>query len=350
MTLKNKFGFETLDTKSMTRRRDRNVGPMGAAVREAADSLQETTEAKVEQRRQNVHDAKAYREASEQGRVLTSIALSEISTDDLPRDRLELDAVAVSEEMDELKSSIRARGQKEPVEVYLGGDGRYQLKKGWRRFTALSQLFEETGAAEFGAIIARIDRADEDRISRYIDMVEENVVREDLTFAEMAQVVIVASRDDQVDGGDAEALVGRLYASLHKMKRSYIRSFVFLLTQLDGALKWPKDVSRNLGVDVVRVLKAGPENEGALRDRLTACQAREDQAVILADFVLAGKASQAAGKVKKDPKEKFEFFVGDMKVTARKGECRIVSQDDFASIPKDQLEQAIRAFMGALRG
>lgn len=349
MTVKNKFGFETLDTKSVTRRQDRNVGPMGAAVREAADSLQETTEAKVEQRRQNVHDAKAYREAAEQGRVLTSITLSEISTNDLPRDRLELDEVAVSEEMDELKSSIRARGQKEPVEVYEGDDGRYQLKKGWRRFTALSQLFAETGEAEFGVIIARIDRGEEDRIARYIDMVEENVVREDLTFAEMAQVVIVASRDDRVDGDDAEALVGRLYASLHKMKRSYIRSFVFLLTHLDGALKWPKDVSRNLGVDVARALKAGSGNEDALRGRLARCPSREDQAVVLADFVLAGKGVQPAEKAKKDPKEKFEFYVDDMKITARNGECRIVSTDDFTSIAKDQLERAIRVFMDTLR-
>jgi ParB family transcriptional regulator, chromosome partitioning protein len=349
MTSKNKFGFETLDTKGMTRRRDRSVGPMGAAVREAADSLQETTEAKVEQRRQNAHDAKAYREAAGEGRVLTSIELSKVSTDDLPRDRLELEAVAMSVEMDELKTSIRARGQKEPVEVYLGEDGRFQLKKGWRRFTALTQLFEETGEPEFGVIIARIDQSEEDRITRYIDMVEENVVREDLTFAEMAQVVIAASLDDQVDGGDAEALVGRLYASLHKMKRSYIRSFVFLLNSLDGSLKWPKDVSRNLGVDVVRVLKTGQGDVVALRDRLARGQSREDQAAALSDFVLIGKSVQSTGTEKKEPKEKFEFHVGDMKVTARNGECRIVSNDDFASIPKEQLEQAIRAFLGALR-
>ncbi|MBV1896215.1 MAG: ParB N-terminal domain-containing protein [Rhodobacteraceae bacterium] len=348
MKSKNKFGFETLDTSTVTQRRSRTPGPMGAAVREAADSLQGTTDAKVEQRRQNAHDAKAFREASEQGRVLTSIALTKISTDDLPRDRLELDMVATSEEMDELKSSIRARGQKEPVEVYLGEDGHFQLKKGWRRFTALSQLFAETGQSEFGVIVARVDQSYEDRILRYIDMVEENVVREDLTFAEMAQVVIVAAQDDRVDDSDAEALVGRLYASLHKMKRSYIRSFVYLLTQLDGALSWPKEISRNLGVDVVRVLKSGQGDKGVLIDRLTHCHTREGEAEILTDFVSAGKAAQVVEKVKKAPKEKFEFHFDDMKVTARKGECRIVSRDDFASIPKEQLEQAIRAFRTAL--
>lgn len=350
MTSKNKFGFGPLDTSGPIARPSRSVGPMGAAVREAADSLQETTEAKVEQRRQNARDAKDYRDAAEQGRVLNAIPLAEISTDDLPRDRLELDSVAVSAEMDELKASIRERGQKEPVEVFLGDDGRYQLKKGWRRFTALSQLLDETGDQAFGTILARIDRAQDDRITRYIDMVEENVVREDLTFAEMAQVVIAAAKDDQVDGSDAEALVGRLYASLHKMKRSYIRSFVFLLTTLDGSLQWPKDVSRNLGVDVARALKAGQGDAADLRAKLSECQSREDQALVLAAFTSSSKPAQTSSAPKREPKEKFEFHVGEMKVTARNGECRIVSRVDFASVPKDKLEQAIRAFELALRG
>lgn len=349
MTSKNKFGFGPLDTSGPIARPSRSVGPMGAAVREAADSLQETTEAKVEQRRQNARDAKDYREAADQGRVLHAIPLADISTDDLPRDRLELDTVAVSAEMDELKASIRERGQKEPVEVFLGEDGRFQLKKGWRRFTALSQLLDETGDQEFGTILARIDRAQEDRITRYIDMVEENVVREDLTFAEMAQVVIAAAQDERVDGSDAEALVGRLYASLHKMKRSYIRSFVYLLNTLDGALPWPKDVSRNLGVDVARALKSGQGDAAELCQKLSQCQTRDEQAAVLSTFVSAEKKVQATPTPKREPKEKFEFHVGEMKVTARNGECRIVGRVDFASVPKDQLERAIRAFESALR-
>ncbi len=61
MSSKNKFGFGPLDTPQTPKPRERNVGPMGAAVRDAAESLQEATEAKVEQRRQNASDAKAYR-------------------------------------------------------------------------------------------------------------------------------------------------------------------------------------------------------------------------------------------------------------------------------------------------
>ena len=213
-----------------------------------------------------------------------SLSLSEISTTDLPRDRLDLEDVAASDEMEELKASIRERGQKEPIEVYRDDDGAYQLKKGWRRFTALSQLLEETGDERFGEIIARVESTAEDRLGRYIDMVEENTVREDLTFAEMAQVAITAAQDEAIDEIDPDAMVMRLYGSLHKMKRSYIRSFVFLLSVLGESLQWPKAVPRNLGVDVARSLKTGQAADD-LRAKLEACGSPEDQTKALQSFV-----------------------------------------------------------------
>jgi len=347
MTSKNKFGFGALETPATPKSRERNVGPMGAAVRDAAENLQETTEAKVEQRKKNAADAKAYRAAQGEGRVLTAVSLADVLTTDLPRDRLDLEGVAASTEMEELKSSIRERGQKEPVELYRDGAGQLQLKKGWRRFTALSQLFAETGDAAFARIIARIEVGEGDRLARYIDMVEENVVREDLSFAEMAQVAILAAKDGDTDDVDPDAMVLRLYGSLHKMKRSYIRSFVFLLTALEDDLKWPKAVARNLGVDVARALKT-LEGAGQLRAALRGCVTADAQAGVLAAFV--DKKRSNPGRIKSvEPKEKREFHVGDMKVTARKGECRIVCDDDFAGLPKAQLEKAVEAFQRALR-
>ena len=283
--------------------------------------------------------------------MLARIQLDAIETGDLPRDRLDLDAAAASDEMEELKASIRARGQREPIEVYRDEGGRYQLKKGWRRLTALRQLWSETGDAAFAEVVARIEpqetSAVPDRISRYIDMVEENVVREDLTFAEMAQVAIQAAVDPDIDGVDAEAMVGRLYASLHKMKRSYIRSFVHLLSELGGTLRFPKDVSRNLGVDVARALKAQPDRAGVLRGELEACASAEEQLAVLSAFV-AGEAKPKPGPSAGERREKFEFHVGRTKVTARKGECRILSRRDFSEVPRDRLERAIRAFEAAL--
>ena len=78
MTGKNKFGFDPLDQVPGATRRERSVGPMGAAVREAAASLQESTEAKIEQRRRNAEDAKAWRDAQAEGRVLVRLGLDEV--------------------------------------------------------------------------------------------------------------------------------------------------------------------------------------------------------------------------------------------------------------------------------
>lgn len=349
MSSKNKFGFAPVDATAPVKRRTREPGPMGAAVRDVAENLQEATEAKIEQRRQNASDAKTFREAEAQGRVLYQIALAEIFTDDLPRDRLALEEVAQSDEMEELKASIRARGQREPVEVYVGPSGRYQLKKGWRRFTALSQLFTETKDDRFGTITARIEAGGEDRMSRYVDMVEENVVREDLTFAEMAQVAITAAQDESVDEIDPGELVSRLYSALHKTKRSYIKSFVFLLSALGDSVQFPKAIPRNLGVDVARALRA-PEQAQELRAKLDACSTAEEQNEALKSFIDVAQKQGRAPAAKSEPKQKFEFFVGKTKVTARQGECRLVSEYDFATMPKKQLEDAVRAFEEVLNG
>lgn len=346
MKSKNKFGFAPLETKSIEPPRERSVGPMGAAVREAAESLQGSTEAKIEQRRRNSDDAKAFRVAHEEGRVLVAIPLTQISTQDLPRDRLALEDVATSDEMEELKASIRARGQKEPIEVYHGAEGQFELKKGWRRFTALSQLFAETGDADFATILARVEGGSQERISRYVDMVEENVIREDLSFAEMAQVAIVAAQDAGVPEESAEALVGRLYGALHKMKRSYIRSFVYLLEALEGALPFPKEVARNLGVDVARALKAGQGDVAALRGDLARSTTVSEQAAVLAAFLTEAKPATRKGP--EVAGEKFEFRVGSFRVVARKGEVRIVGREDFSSVPREKLERAVKAFEMAL--
>ena len=351
MTGGNKFGFTPLETKQAEAPRRRAPGPMGAAVRDAAESLEGATEAKIEARRRNAEDARRWREADEAGLVLVRIGLEEIVTDDLPRDRLELDRVAASDEMEELKASIRARGQREPIEVYPVPGG-YGLRKGWRRWTALSQLHAETGDAGFATVVARVAPGQGDRIADYVDMVEENVIRQDLSFAEMAQLAMTAAADRRSGEGDAAAMVGRLYGSLHKMKRSYIRSFVHLLQELGPDLRYPRAVSRNLGVEVARLLKDGRGDAEALRADLSGVADESAQARILAAFAARAQdpATPAApSRERPSPSSgKFEFQLGATKLTARRGECRIVADRDFSIIPRADLERALRAFEAAL--
>ena len=345
----NKFGFTPIDDSDLKKTRRRDVGPMGAAVRETADSLNESTENRVEQRRRNASDAKEFRKARDEGRVLVSVGVNEIHTSDLPRDRLDLAAVASSDEMDELKTSIQERGQKEPIELYKDQSGRFQLKKGWRRLTALKQLLEQTGDERFSKVIARVADSEDDRLDLYIDMVEENVVREDLTFAEMAQVCILATQDADLGMADAEAMVGRLYASLHKMKRSYIRSFVYLLKELDGVLFYPKAISRNLGVDVARKLKSASGSVDDLRSVLAQVSSADEQNAALAAFLTRSDVETGSRSVReKSESVKYEFHVGSAKITARKGECRILADQDFTLIDRAKLQRAVEAFEAVL--
>ena len=191
----------------------------------------------------------------------------------------------------------------------------------------MSQLLAETGEERFTTVVARVAGA-ENRLDRYIDMVEENVVREDLTFAEMAQVAIRAGEDPYVEG-NAEAMVGRLYASLHKVRRSYVRQFVHLLAELGDVLPLPRD----LGIEVARMLKAGQGDSARLREALAAAETEEAQARALRDFATYG-AAPARPERKPEERQKLEFHVGSTKVTARQRECRIVSRTGSPAFPR----------------
>ena len=342
MSGKNRFGIGPVDLPAEPVRR--TPGPMGVAVRESAASAQEASDALVESRRQNAAEAREFRAAREEGRVILSLALDEVFTDALPRDRMDLDEVAASEAMEELKFSIRERGQREPIEVFPAPGG-WELKAGWRRLTALRQLREETGEERFGKVLARVTAGQEDRAGLYLDMVEENVIRQDLSFAEMAHIAIELARDPAAGVASVEEAVSRLYRALHKVKRSYIRAFVTLLERLD--LPFPRAVVRDLGVEVARRLgQASASEVEALQERLARVKREEEQGDVLRAFLKPAVPEPGP----KDAAEKFEFRVDEAKVTARNGELRIKSDQDFAAMDREALSKAVSAFFAALHG
>jgi ParB family chromosome partitioning protein len=318
---------------------------MAAAGREVAEAVVAATEAQVEARRQNAADARDWRAAQAEGRVLVAVPLDEIAEGDLPRDRLDLPEVAVSEAMEELKASIRARGQREPVELYYDRAGRLQIKKGWRRITALRALHAETGEARFATVLARIDAAGAGdvaaRIGLYIDMVEENAVREDLTFAEMAQLVIAARNDERTGFTDHDEATARLYASLHKTKRAYIRQFVRLLATLGGTLRWPKAVPRDLGVAVARKLTEDGALGPALRARLAEADRPDRQNAILKAVLAEPPAPRAPHR---------RLMLPGLSATVAGREARITMDTDLGAVPEAQLTAALAAFRDALTG
>lgn len=334
----------------------RRPGPMGAAGRDVADSLTAATEAQVEARRRNAADAKEYRTAQAEGRLLVTLPLDAVHVDGLPRDRLDLDVVAAAEEMDELKASIRTRGQREPIEVYVDADGRRQLKKGWRRMTALRALYAETGDPRFATVVARVRDETEDRVALYVDMVEENAIRQDLGFADMAGVALKAAADPATGLTDTEAAVARLYASLSRVKRSYIRQFVALLEALGPALRWPQAVGRDLGVGAARALRAKPWLLEPLRERLAEAADAEAQNAALSWAAEAGDRPPAPeigaeGAIPARPAApgRVSFRHHALTVEARPGQLRLRGRLDFAAYPRARLDAAVAALIAALQ-
>ena len=329
----------------------RRPGPMGVAGREVAETVVAATEAQVEARRRNAEEARAWRAAREEGRVLVRVPLEDVATDDLPRDRLGLAALAGSEEMEELKASIRARGQREPVELYRDAAGRLQLKKGWRRLSALKALKAETGEARFAEILARVDEGGAGqgadaaeaaaRVALYVDMVEENAVREDLTFAEMASLALAAAADPRAGLASPEEAVARLYGALARMKRSNIRRFVTLMAALGDALPWPKAIGRDLGANVGRRLEEDPALAATLRARLVGADGPERQNAILA-------AALKTPKPKPETPRPRRFAAGRLTAAASGREVRITAEFPVDDVPAERLDAALQAFWAAL--
>lgn len=323
----------------------RRPGPMAAAGREVAENIAAATEAQVEARRRNAVDAKQWRAASDEGRVLVRVPIDAIRTDDLSRDRLDLERLLHSDEMQELKSSISARGQREPIELFRDTAGRLQLKKGWRRLSALRLLRAETGDHErYATALARIDEAaphadPAGRVGLYIDMVEENAVREDLSFAEMAQLVIAARNDPETSLESDEEALGRLYGALHRMKRSNIKQFVTLMRFLGDALAYPKHIGRDLGANLGRRLRDEPELAARLKIDLAAARSPERQNAILAAALAEPKRS---GPVPR------RFAAAGIRARVTGRECRITLDEPLDAVSDSRLNAALMAFRDAL--
>lgn len=338
----------------------RRVGPMAVAGRESAEALTRLAEEQTEQRRRNADDAAVFRRAKAAGEVLERLPLGAVESRSLPRDRLDLDAVAQSESMEELKASIRSRGQREAIEVWPVGQGIYELKTGWRRLEALRQLYLETGEERFATVLARVMEAGaEVRALLYVDMVEENIIREDVSFAELAHVAVAMARDPAAGVADADEAVNRLYGSLHKSKRTIIRRFVALLDAVGDLLPVPQAIPKHLGAEAARLLGAGREHAAGLRQRLAGVTDAVAQNEALADFIAAEAGAPAPSRAEvvargrretARARQKFEFHHQGMKVTARPGEVRIRSDEDFAELPRERLEAAVAAFRAALLG
>jgi hypothetical protein len=232
--------------------------------------------------------AETLRRARDEGRMVLDLPLDAIAPDHLARDRVPRD----DEEMAALRESLRAHGQRTPIEVTplggasggaSGGALPYGLISGWRRLSALRALHAETGEPRFSTVQALV-RTPASAQDAYVAMVEENEIRLGLSHYERARVAARAAARGVFPSEDAA--LRALFATASRPKRSRIRAFLAIYHALDGSLRFPAHLPERLGLKLVEMVRAGeaeliahalarddpqtPEAERATLARLTA--------------------------------------------------------------------------------
>ncbi len=204
------------------------------------------------------------RRARSEGRMITDLDLSTIDETYLERDRIAVD----DEDMEALRSSIAARGQKTPIEVVELGAGRYGLISGWRRCQALRALGETTVRA---LITAPGEASD-----AYVAMVEENEIRVGLSYFERARLV-QRSVDMEIFDSPKTALQ-TLFSNASRAKRSKIKSFIRVVEALEDDLRFPTQLGERMGLQLAKVLTERPGAEATLKEALKHGEAKTVEA------------------------------------------------------------------------
>ncbi len=227
-----------------------------------------------------------------EGRLVQSLPLGAIDEGYLVRDRV----LAGDDELQVLKDSIRARGQQTPIEVVALDGGRYGLISGWRRLAALRQLLAETGEESFSLIQALLRRP-ESASDAYIAMVEENEIRVGLSYFERARIALKAIEQGVFE--DRRAALQGLFGSASRARRSKIGTFMPVVAELDGVLRFPASLTERLGLRLAKAMEGSNTLIQGLKQRLldeTPDNIEAEQAVIARSLAPAPRpAASPAG-------------------------------------------------------
>ncbi|MDS9469212.1 ParB N-terminal domain-containing protein [Paracoccus sp. MBLB3053] len=336
-------------------------GPMATAISETVESSRERARIEAEIRAENDALATEHVRLKRAGLVTDLIPLDAIDTQKLIRDR----AHGADFELAELIESIREIGLSNPIRVEPTGQGRYELIQGWRRLSAYRALLAETGDAEtWGRIPAGIAAKGDELERLYRRMVDENMVRKDISFAEMAQLALHYAMDPLTEEHDPEKAVAILFKSAGYQKRSYIRSFIRVVESLGETLLYAPEISRALGLALAQKLDEIPGLAAAIRTELKDWDTRsiKDELEVLRRFAgqSIGQGEDAAvveaAKPKPTPapaaKARTTFQIqrpqGSAKCTAANGRLEIRLPRDFSAIDRRKLEAAVSAMLERL--
>ncbi|MFH5776410.1 ParB/RepB/Spo0J family partition protein [Paracoccus sp. NGMCC 1.201697] len=336
--------------------KDVRRGPMATAIAETAESSRERSRVEGEIRAENDALAQEHVRLKRAGLITDLIDLDAIDALKLTRDR----APGEDDELKELIQSIREIGLSNPIRVEPAAGGRYELIQGWRRLSAYRALLVETGdVAAWGRIPAGIAARGDELEQLYRRMVDENMVRKDISFAEMAQLAIRYAADPQTAEGDPEKAVAILFRSAGYQKRSYIRNFIRLMEALGDSLLHASQIPRALGLALAQKLDEIPAAAPAIRAELDGWDARgvSDELDVLRRY--AGQGALAEGtppEPKSAPapaaKARTTFQIqrpqGSAKCTAANGRLEVRLPRDFSAVDRRKLEAAVRTMLESL--
>lgn len=351
--LPDEVGVETFSAEKVLSKAAPRRGPMAAAISENADSLRDREAISAQIRAENDALAHEHVRLKQQGLIVDLIALDQIETYKLMRDRHK----GPDMELAELVESIRDIGLSNPIRVEQRPDGRYELIQGYRRIQAYSHLLAETGDAEkYGSIPAGIMARGEALEVLYRRMVDENLVRKDISLAEMAQLAIYYAMDPHTDISDPDKAVSKLFKSASYSKRSYIRSFIPVVNRLGEIMQFLPEVPRALGLALSAKLEDSPGLVAAIKADLADWDNHsvEDELNILRRYVGDDRQDTAGSAPVKKPaaqgvKAKTSFQIarpqGAAKCVAGAGRLEIRLDRDFSTIDRRKLEAAVRSLL-----
>lgn len=341
-----------LETKSAPVRR----GPMATAVRETAEAAKERAQTEAAVREENDRLAHEHVRLKRLGLIMDLVPLDAIDTTKLRRDR---SPGLEDMDLEDLIESIRDIGLSNPIRVEKAGD-RYELIQGWRRLQAYKQLLKESGDETWARIPAGIVPPGDEIQTSYRRMVDENLIRKDISFAEMAMLARDYAADPDIPCDNVTEAVGELYASAGYQKRSYIRAFAELMDMLDHHLQYPEAIPRNLGLAVRRQISDGRPGLKDLVDALSVRPKRnvETELSILRGFSnghldgpdLPRGETRAAPSAARKAKTTFRLASrdGEVRCVAASGKLELRAATDFSGFDRRRLEVAVQAFLTAL--
>ena len=335
-------------------------GPMAAAISETAESNRERQEIEARIRAENDALAHEHVRLKRLGLVVELVPLDQIEMVKLVRDRKK----GPDQELAELKASIDELGLSNPIRLESRGDGRFELVQGYRRLTAFRELLADTGDADrFGTVPAVVSPAGDEIGALYRKMVDENLVRKDISFAEMALLALDYAADPRIGNTDPDKAVALLFKSAGYQKRSYIRTFIRVVEGLGRNLHFVEEIPRALGVALARRLDDDQGFPAAVRTALKGWDNRSvaDEIGVLRRLVGQGAedapvpAAPPVGAAPARPAKartsfQFDRREGRARCVAAVGKLEIQLDRDFTTIDRRRLEKAVRLMLDQLDG